>query len=130
MNIEELTKKFKEEDENWSLEVLLNWLVKEKGIPQEIATAAIQATLIEMEAGNLNIDTHHGPDGFDNVVLRSAREYIQKAHELTIQTLSEDLEERMKKLVEDRTGSLEGKIKELTSGSRWSKAWKAIRGKL
>jgi len=115
MNIDELTKKFREEDKNWSLEVLLKWLIEKKGIPKEIASVSIQATLIEMESGKLKIDSHHGQDGFDNIILRNAKEYIQQANDLTLQMLNKDLEERMKNL---------------TGGGRWSKLWRVFRGKL
>jgi hypothetical protein len=112
MNIDEFVQKYKDEDPNWSVEILLTWLVEKKNIPKEIAVASINAVLVE---NGSNIPSHHGIDGFDNVVLKTARQYMIEANNLTLQVLNKDLEERMKKFL---------------GGSRWSKVWRSLRGKL
>lgn len=111
MDIDALTKKYVDEDPFWSIPILLKWLVEKKGIPQEIAQASLAETLLELDSGK-NIPNHHE---FDNYVLSKARNYVDKVHEMTAQVMKDNLN---KKLVEH------------SSGNRFSKAWRALRGKL
>ena len=75
MDINSLVQKYIDEDKNWSIEVLLGWLQRKKGISSDVAEYALMEVLIEMDNGK-QIPTHHE---FDNYVLKIARERMNES---------------------------------------------------
>lgn len=114
MDIEVLTKSYRDEDEYWSIEILLSWLEK-KGVPTDIAQHALQLSLLQLEGKQVIISTHHGPDGFDQYVFKIAKELMTEI--ITAQ----------KQIMAD---SLNQAISSHLGGNRISKIWRILRGKL
>ncbi len=114
MNIKELTKKFSEEDKNWTLEGVRNWIVAKKGISAIHASYGISKVLMDMEIGKIKVESHSGPEGFDNLVLNVARDQMKKE--------AKDGIIEMEKM-------LNGQIKEIRGGY-FRKLGKALFGRL
>ncbi len=105
-NINELTAPFVAEDPNWNIPVLKLWLVRKKGIPEDIADYAIQAAFIEIDDDSKRILTHHGPKGFDNFVLSIAQEFLLSQAKLS----SELMEAKLKRKINEALVSLDNSV--------------------
>ncbi len=108
MDINVLTQKYVTEDKNWSVAVLMKWLVEKKGVPVEIAKHSLAEVLLEIEQGR-DISTHHE---FDNYVLQKSREHLTSINQMTVEYLEKNL------------------LRKVVPGGRWSKVWKALTGKI
>lgn len=120
MTKEELINLYQEEDKFWSIENLIGWLVREKGIPQDIAALAFEEAVQDVITGKVEMPTHRfdkieGCIGFDNYVLQIARRHMEEANKL----IGTYVEERINKLFKERLG-----------GNRFSKMWRALLGKI
>lgn len=120
MTREELIKLYQEEDSFWSVENLISWLVREKGVPQDIALLALEEAVQDVVSGRVDMPTHRfdkieGCIGFDNYVLQIARRHM----EATSRMMADYVEERLGKIVKERLG-----------GNRFSKLWKVIKGEI
>lgn len=119
MTREELIKMYQEEDPFWSVEGLINWLVK-KGIPREVAVLAFEEGIQDVTSGKVDMPTHminkiEGCIGFDNYVLQLAQKHTEEINKMSISYI----EEKIDKLLKERLG-----------GNRFSKMWRALRGKI
>ena len=114
MDIEVLTKPYRDEDEYWSIEILLSWLEK-KGVPADMAQHSLQIGLLQLEGKQITISTHHGLDGFDQYVFKLAKELMVEV--LTAQ----------KQIMTD---SLNQAISSHLGGGKVNKIWRVLKGKL
>ncbi len=117
MDINKLVQRYKDEDPEWNVSVLVRWLIERKQIQREIAEFALHQALLELESG-LSITSHKGPDGFDNYVLKLARKYGDEIYIETTKTIEENLINKYSEF---------GKLKQI---GRIKKIWKVIKGEL
>ncbi|MEM2124980.1 MAG: hypothetical protein QXQ53_01120 [Candidatus Methanosuratincola sp.] len=120
MTREELIQLYQNEDKFWSIETLINWLVHDKGIPQNIALLSLEEAIQDVISGKVEMPTHRfdsveGCIGFDNYVLQIAHNHMATTTKL-IETY---IEKRLDTLIKQKLG-----------GNRLSKMWRALIGKI
>lgn len=118
MDIQGLTKRYRDEDPQWSIEGLLKWLRDKKQIPEDIAEYSLKLGLIDLENG-VDIPTHHTETGFDNYILNIAREFMIEQERIKIQKMEAEIENKIKMIRLAKP-----------SGNRFVRAFKVLAGKL
>jgi hypothetical protein len=111
---EELIRPYLMEDPNWNLDVLREWLVRKKGIPQEVALSSIEKGLLTLDGGR-KIPSHHGPTGFDQFVLGLAMDYLRKAGSLTTQLIDASLRQKVSENLNSFETSVQEKLAKMES---------------